>query len=108
MNLSCSGLAVLVELYVEAINCPGAIPNVQNTWDIFVEKKSVDTIKAALENYENEMASRLQDKLPCGNDELRNGHQVALETSQRYFMDETAGISTKTTERYLNELKVWL
>ena len=106
MNLSCSGLAVLVELYVEAINFPGAIPNVQKTWDICVEKKSVDTIKAALENYENEMASRLQDKLPCDNDELRNGHQVALETSQRYFMDETAGISTKTTERYLNELKV--
>ncbi|XP_068674619.1 guanylate-binding protein 6-like [Montipora foliosa] len=98
-------LAVLVELYVEAINCPGAIPNVQDTWDIIVEKKSVDTIKAALENYENEMASRLQDKLPCDNDELRNGHQVALETSQRYFMDEIAGFSTKTTEQYLNELK---
>ena len=60
----------------------------------------------ALEIYENEMAAQLKDKLPCDNDELRNGHQVALKNSERYFMDETASISTKTTEQYLNKLKV--
>lgn len=73
-----------------------------------MEMKSYDVIKVALGIYESEMASQLQAKLPCDNDELRNAHQVALEMCESYFMKETAGISTKTTEQFLNQLKVRL
>ncbi|KAJ7380884.1 hypothetical protein OS493_004467 [Desmophyllum pertusum] len=33
------GLAALVQLYVEAINTPGVIPNVQTAWETFVVTK---------------------------------------------------------------------
>ena len=100
------GLAALVQLYVQAINCPDAIPNVQNAWDIFVEMKSRDAITEALKVYESVMESQLKGQLPCDNDELRKGHQMALEESEGHFMAETVGISTNTTEQYLNKLKV--
>lgn len=99
------GLAALVQFYVQAINSPGVIPNVQNAWEAFVEMKCSDTIKRALETYENVMKSKLKGKLPCDNDELRKVHGTAFETSEAYFMAETAGISTSTTETYLNKLK---
>ena len=102
------GLAALVQFYVQAINSPGVIPNVQNAWEAFVEMKCSDTIKRALETYENVMKSKLKGKLPCDNDELRKVHGTAFETSEAYFMAETAGISTSTTETYLNKLKVRL
>ena len=98
----------MVQLYVLAINSPGGIPNVQNAWETFVQMKCSEAIKGALENYENVMKSRLKDKLPCDNDELRKVHGTAFETSEAYFMAETAGISTSTTETYLNKLKVRL
>ena len=98
----------MVQLYVQAINSPGGIPNVQNAWETFVQTKCSEAIKGALENYENVMKSKLKDKLPCDNDELRKVHGTAFETSEAYFMAETAGISTSTTETYLNKLKVRL
>ena len=98
----------MVEFYVQAINSPGVIPNVQNAWENFVEMKCSDTIKGALENYENVMKSKLKGKLPCDNAELRKVHGAAFGTSESYFMAETAGISTSTTETYLNKLKVRL
>ena len=98
----------MVQLYVQAINSPGGIPNVQNAWETFVQMKCSEAIKGALENYENVMTSRLKDKLPCDNDELSKVHGTAFETSEAYFMAETAGISTSTTETYLNKLKVRL
>ena len=101
-----SGLAALVELYVQAINSPGTIPNVQNAWDAFVEMKSSEAIGKALEVYETAMASQLKDKLPCDNDKLRMSHQMAFKNSEACFMAETAGISTNTTEKYLIKLKV--
>jgi len=101
-----SGLAALVQLYVQAINSPGTIPNVQSAWDASVEMKSFEAIKEAVEIYEAEMASQLKDKLPCNNQVLRRSHQIAFENSEGYFMAETAGISTNTTEKYLDKLKV--
>ena len=105
-DVFCSGLAALVQLYVQTINSPGMIPNVQNAWDTFVEMKSFEAIKEAVEIYDTEMASQLNDKLPCDNEVLRGSHQIAFENSEGYFMAETAGISTNTTEKYLNKLKV--
>lgn len=99
------GLAALVEFYVQAINTPGVIPNVQNAWETFVEMKSSEAIKGGVEKYETVMTSQLKDNLPCDNDELRKIHGIAFENSEGYFMTETVGISTNTTETYLNKLK---
>ena len=45
------GLAALVELYVQAINTPGVIPNVQSAWDTFVtDKCSVPTALSCFQN----------------------------------------------------------
>ena len=84
------------------------IPNVQNAWETFVEMKSSEAIKGAVEKYETVMTSQLKDNLPCDNDELRKIHGIAFENSEGYFMTETVGISTNTTETYLNKLKVSL
>lgn len=101
-----SGLAVLVQLYVQAINTPGMVPNVQNAWDQFVEVKCSDAMKDALNAYDTTMSLQLKDKLPCDNDRLRNGHGMALEDSEAHFMADTAGISTNTIETFLKNLKV--
>ncbi|KAJ7380878.1 hypothetical protein OS493_004461 [Desmophyllum pertusum] len=102
------GLAALVQLYVQAINTPGVIPNVQSAWDTFVETKCSDAMRDALDAYEVAMTSQLKDELPCDNDQLRGSHGIALENSEGYFMAETAGISTNTIEMYLKKLKEFL
>ena len=98
------GLAALAQSYVQAICSPEGIPNVQDAWETFVGNKCSEAVKGALENYENVMKSKLKNKLPCGNDELRKVHGTASITSQAYFMAETAEISTSTTETYLKKL----
>lgn len=99
------GLAALVELYVQAINTPGVIPNVQNAWDSFVEAKCSATLKDALDAYENAMTTQLKDELPCNNKQLRRSHEEAMENSEHHFMADTAGISINTIEKYLKRLK---
>ena len=100
------GLAALVTLYVDAINTPGAIPNVQCAWDTFVHTKCLDAKKVSQEKYDELMKLLLSEKLPCDNDELRNCRNTALEESEALYMTETTGISTNTVERHLRELKV--
>ncbi|CAH3045105.1 unnamed protein product, partial [Porites lobata] len=99
------GLAARVQLYVEALNSPGVIPNIQNAWETFVERKCFEAIRGAVNKYEDVMKSNLKNQRPCGNDELRKFHGTALEKGEGYFMTETVGISTSTTENYLNKLK---
>ena len=100
------GLAALVRLYVEAINTPDAIPNVQSAWDTFVLAKCVDVKQAALQTYDALMTSQLSGVLPCSNTEIRIGHNAALEACEAQFMTELAGISTSTFEMASRELKV--
>ena len=106
MILTCLGLAALVTLYVDAINTPGAIPNVQWAWDTFVQTKCLDAKNASLQEYTKRMTSLLSGKLPCDNDEIRKSHNTALEESEGLFMSETTGISINTVERHMRTLKV--
>ncbi|XP_068715181.1 guanylate-binding protein 6-like isoform X2 [Montipora foliosa] len=99
------GLAVLVQLYVHAINTPNVIPNVQSAWDTFVTVKCSDAKQAALVTYDSLLASQLTDELPCSNDMIRMRHSDAFDMCQKQFMAEMAGISTNTVERTVNELK---
>jgi len=107
INFCCIlGLAALVTLYVDAINTPDAIPNVQWAWDMFVETKCSEARKVSQNKYHELMTSLLS--LPCDNDELRKFHNTALEESEALFMKETTGISTNKVERHMRELKVTL
>ncbi|XP_068757929.1 guanylate-binding protein 4-like [Montipora capricornis] len=99
------GLAALVRLYVEAINTPDAIPNVQRAWDTFVLAKCVDVKQAALQTYDALMTSQLSGILPCSNTEIRIGHNAALRVCEAQFISELAGISTNTVEMASRELK---
>ena len=96
----------MVTLYVDSINTPGTIPNVQCAWDTFVQTKCLDSRQVSQEKYGELMKSLLSGKLPCDNDELRKCHNTALEESEALFMVETTGISTNTVERHMRELKV--
>lgn len=96
----------MVTLYVEAINTPGNIPNVQSAWVEFVEAKCFDAKKLCQKTYDHRMRTLLENKMPCDNEEIRENHNIALEESQRQFMAETTGISTNTIEKHLRELKV--
>ena len=96
----------MVQLYVEALNSPRVIPIIENAWETFVERKCSEAIGRAVNKYEEVMKSNLKDERPCDNDVLRKFHGTALEKGEGCFMTETVGISTSTTEKYLNELKV--
>ena len=101
-----SGLAALVTVYVDDINTPGVIPNVQGAWDTFVHSKCLDAKEVSQQKYHDLMTSMLPGNLPCDNDDLRKFHNIALEESEALFMAETTGISTNTVERHMRELKV--
>ena len=70
--------------------------------------KCSEAIRGAVKKYEEVMKSNLKDERPCDNDELRKFHGTALEKGEGNYMTETVGISTSTTEKYLNKLKVGL
>ena len=71
-----------------------------------MERKCSKAITEAVKKYEEVMESNLKEERPCDNDKLRKFHGTALKKSEGYFMTEMVGISTRTTEKYLNKLKV--
>lgn len=73
-----------------------------------MEWKCSKTIKEAAKKYEEVMESNLKEERPCDDDELGMFHGKALEKGEKYFMTETVTISTNSTEKHLNKLKVGL
>jgi len=100
------GLAVMVQIYVNAINTPNVIPNVQSAWDTFVAVKCSDAKQAALVTYDALLTSQLTDELPCSNVMIRMRHSDVFDMCQEQFMAEITGFSTNAVERTLSELKV--
>lgn len=98
------GLAALVELYVKAINTPGVIPNIQSAWDTFVTDKCSEATHAAMHVYNAIMQSKLSNQLPCDSEDIRKYHETALDQAIGQLEFETIGISSVTSEKYLNEL----
>ncbi len=96
----------MVQLYVDAINSPDAIPNVQSAWDAFVAAKCNDAKQAALNTYDVLLTSQLTGELPCSNDVIRMSHSSAFSLCEDQLVAEMAGISTNTVERVASELKV--
>lgn len=98
----------MVTHYIEAINSPDAIPNVQSVWDTIVKDIFDKAKKSALATYEAHLKPQLSGLLPCDNDWIRRCHNSALEQSQKKFMEHANGLSTHRVQRYLRELKVSL
>lgn len=73
-----------------------------------MEWKCSKTIKESEKKYEEVMESNLKEERPCDDDELRKFHGKALEKGENYFITETVTISTNSTEKHLNNLKVGL
>ncbi|XP_068683206.1 guanylate-binding protein 4-like [Montipora foliosa] len=98
------GLAALVQLYVDAINTPGVIPNVQTAWETFVMTKCSEACEASLKLYDATMNAELSGKLPCDSDFIRVKHELALQKGVALLEKETFGISATTTEKYRKKL----
>ena len=96
----------MVSLYVEAINSPGVIPNVQTAWETFVMKKCSDARKESCQLYQKTMTEELSGELPCGNDVIRQKHETALQKGLARLDNETFGIAATTTEKYHKEVRV--
>ncbi|KXJ09693.1 guanylate-binding protein 6 [Exaiptasia diaphana] len=98
-------LAALTKRFVEALNTPGAVPNVQNAWDTFVQTKCREVLADAVQVYEQEMMSLVEKKIPCEADLLRSAHDNAMEKCLEMFRNETFSFSIKTVDKYLKELE---
>ena len=96
----------MVCLYVEAINSPGMIPNVQTAWETFVMTKCSEICQASFRLYKETMTTELSGKLPCDNDVIRQKHEMALQKGLALLDKETFGIAATTTEKYLKEIVV--
>lgn len=93
----------MVQLYIEALNTPGAVPNVQSAWETFVEKKCFDAKQTALATYEGILTSTT---LPCDDDEICVIHDAAYKKCAEHFIADVEGISEDTVKLHLTELKV--
>ena len=100
------GFAALVTHYIEAINSPEAIPNVQSVWDTIVKDIFEKAKKSALATYDAHLEAQLFGFLPSDNDWIRRCHNSALEQSLKQFIEDGNGLSTHRIQRYLSELKV--
>ena len=100
------GLAELVIHYIEAINSPGMIPNVQTAWENFVMTKCSEACQASFQLYKETITAELSGKLPCDRDVIRQEHEMALQKGLALFEDETFGIAATTTEKYRRGMMV--
>ena len=95
----------MVQLYVDAINAPDAIPNVQSAWETFVEGKCANAKQSTLQMYDALMTARLSDALPRRNNDIRMCHNDVLEQCEDQLMMELAGISTNSVEMTTREFQ---
>ena len=100
------GLAALLQLYVDAINTPGVIPNVQGAWDTYIGEKFREVKQTTLEMYDIFMSAQLQGHLPCDNNDIRLSHNDALIACEDIFTTEVAEISTDMVEEHIRQVKV--
>ena len=103
-----TGLATLTTLYIEAINDPNNVPNVQTTWETHVEIKRKDAIRKALMAYDKKMKAELS-KLPCKDEMIQATHESASREMMDVFSKETNGLSSDRVKIDYEELMVrWI
>ncbi|XP_031570359.1 guanylate-binding protein 4-like [Actinia tenebrosa] len=98
-------LATLVELYVKALNTSGVVPNVENAWDSFVRNKCTEVLAAAVNIYQQDMTSRLKDRIPCEDDVISKAHKKAVDVCLVTFRTETSALSRKNIDKYTQQFR---
>ena len=95
-----------MQLYTDAINDPGAIPNVETAWDTYVRQKCAEAKKGALKIYDQVMTKQMSSRMPCENDEILKSHEIAQRKSMEAFETETAELISTISGNELKELTV--
>ena len=95
----------MTKLYVDAINHPSCVPNVQTAWETFVPGKRDEAKKTALSAYDKIMKASLS-KLPCDEHKILASHESATDASMTIFRRGTFGISNEHIRMDFEELMV--
>ena len=95
----------MTRFYVEAINDPDNIPDVQTAWETYVQAKCKEARDKALMAYDKNMKEELS-VLPRETEKILASHESAARKSMAIFEDETVGITTDNTRLDCKELMV--
>ena len=79
-------------MYIEAINDPNNVPNVQKALETLVKGKCKEARRKALVMYDNKMKAELS-KLPCSDEKIQATHESASREMMAVFTQETNDIS---------------
>lgn len=96
----------MVQLFTQALNTPGSVPNFQNSWDIFVQTTCAEAVKDSIKMYKENMASRVENQIPCNSDVLRSAHEEVMQLCVHKFLTETASLSANSVKKFQEELEV--
>lgn len=77
-KLNGSMLVTLARMYVEAINTPGAIPDLEQGWQAVIRLKIKECSDKMVNDYKREMADALTGKFPMGESSLMRIHMKIL------------------------------
>ena len=104
------GVAALAGGYVEAVNSPGAVPDLDQGWQAVVRLELKECSDKLVREYEREMAEALEGNLPMEERNLFRIHQQTLKRKKRELREEIHYINPlHTTEEeiqpLLNELE---
>ena len=105
-------LVLLLEQYLEAVNTPGTIPCLEDTWNAVVEMRCGEVIHSLVKEYEREMEQALHDKLPIEeeatpeeNEENEENSHPDQHQQQVFLMEVHSQILQQKKEKLLKEVK---
>ena len=105
-----SALAALARGYVDAINTPGAIPDLEQGWMAVVKLQLKEYMEELVVEYEREMEESLRGNLPMEERNLMRIHEITLGKMKRSLEQESFHInplnsSPEDVEPLLRELE---
>ena len=86
-------LAVLAGVYVEAVNRPGALPDLDQGWQAVVRLQLKEASYKLVREYEREMEESLEGNLPMEERNLFRIHQQTLNRKKRDLREEICRIN---------------
>ena len=105
-----SALAALARGYVDAINTPGAIPDLEQGWMAVVKLQLKEHTEKLVVEYEREMEESLRGNLPMEERNIMRIHEITLNKMKRSLEQESFHInplnsSPEDVEPLLKELE---
>ena len=88
-KLNGSMLVTLARMYVEAINTPGAIPDLDQGWQAVIRLQLKEYIEKMVREYKMGMAEALKGNLPMEESSLIRIHQQKLDKVENLLQKET-------------------